>query len=93
MTGLRCPRQLLKHRTGRYKVYKIWERQGRTGCPEDYWFEAERELTAEEEPTDAAQDRSEATVEGARPVEAVGSFEAASDSPGKSNRSLRSSKG
>jgi hypothetical protein len=77
----------------RMRAYEIWERQGCTGEPEDHWREAERELKAEEEPTETAQDRPEATVEGAPPVEAVGALEAASDSPAKSNRSPRSSKG
>jgi hypothetical protein len=77
----------LKHRTGRRKAYEIGERQGRTGSPEDHWFEAERELRAEDQPTETAQDFSKATVEGAPPVEAVGALEAASDSPAKSNRS------
>jgi hypothetical protein len=77
----------------RMRAYEIWERQGRTGSPEDHWFEAERELRAEEEPTTTTQDRSEATVEEAPPVEAVEALEAASDSPAKRKRSPRSSKG
>jgi hypothetical protein len=76
----------------RMRAYEIWERQGRSGRPEDHWFEAERELRAEEEPPETAQDRSEATVEEASPVAAVEAFEAASDSPAKSKRSPRSSK-
>jgi hypothetical protein len=76
------------------KAYEIWERQGRSGSPEDHWFEAERELRAEEQPTETTpQDRSEATVEQASPVAAVEAFEAASVSPAKSKRSPRSSKG
>jgi hypothetical protein len=77
----------------RMKDYEIWERQGRSGSPDDHWFEAERELRAEEEPSETAQGRSEATVEGASPVSAVEAFEAASDSPAKRKRSPRSSKG
>ncbi len=77
----------------RMRAYEIWERQGRSGSPDDHWFEAERELRAEEEPTETAQDRSEATVEEASPVAAVESVEAASDSPSKRKRSPRSSKG
>jgi hypothetical protein len=73
----------------RVRAYEIWERQGRSGSPEDHWFEAERELKAEEAP----QDRSEATVEEAPPVEAVEALEAASDSPAKRKRSPRASKG
>src|SRR5215217_6952728 len=46
----------------RVRAYEIWERQGRTGAPEDHWLEAERESKAEE-PTDITSDRSEATVE------------------------------
>ncbi len=52
----------------RARAYEIWERQGRSGNPEDHWLEAERELKAEEAPTEASQDRSEATVEEASPV-------------------------
>ena len=77
----------------RMRAHEIWERQGRTGNPEDHWFEAERELRAEEEPTETSHDHSEATVEEASPVEAVEAFEAASDSPANSNRSPSSSKG
>ena len=76
----------------RMRAYEIWERQGRTGSPDDHWFEAERELRAEEEPTETAHDRPEATVEEASPVKAVEALEAASDSPANSNRSPRSSK-
>jgi hypothetical protein len=47
----------------RMRTYEIWERQGRMGSPDDHWFEAERELRAEEQPTEASQDRSDATVE------------------------------
>jgi Protein of unknown function (DUF2934) len=75
----------------RMKAYEIWERQGRSGRPDDHWFEAERELKAEE-PTETAQDRSEATVEEASPVAAVEAVEAASDSLAKRKRSSRSSK-
>jgi hypothetical protein len=77
----------------RVRAYEIWERQGRSGSPEDHWLEAERELKAEEAPTEAPQDHSEATVEDAPPVEAVEALEAASDSPAKRKRSPRSSKG
>jgi Protein of unknown function (DUF2934) len=76
----------------RMKAYEIWERQGRSGSPDDHWFEAERELRAEEEPSETAHDRSEATVEQASPVAVVEAFAAASDSPAKRKRSPRSSK-
>ena len=77
----------------RVRAYEIWERQGFTGDPEDHWHEAERELTAEEQTTETSQDRSEATVEDAPPVEAVEALEAATNSPAKGKRSPRSSKG
>jgi len=77
----------------RMKAYEIWERQGRSGSPEDHWFEAERELRAEDEPTGTAQERSEATVEEASPAEAVEAVEAASGSPSRRKRSPRPSKG
>ena len=61
----------------RVRAYEIWERQGRSGNPEDHWLEAERELKTEEAP----------------PVESVEALEAASDSPAKRKRSPRASKG
>jgi hypothetical protein len=64
----------------RARAYEIWERQGFTGDPADHWLEAEREIMAEEDTTGTSQDRSEATVEEASPVEAVEAREAASDS-------------
>jgi Protein of unknown function (DUF2934) len=71
----------------RVRAYEIWEREGFMGDPEDHWFEAEREILAEEGSTDPSQDRSEATVEEAPPVEAVEALEAATSSPAKGNRS------
>jgi hypothetical protein len=69
----------------RMRAYEIWECQGRTGSPDDHWFEAERELRAKEEPAETARDRPEATVEEASPVAALEAFEAASDSPSKAD--------
>jgi hypothetical protein len=63
----------------RVRAYEIWERQGRTGDPEDHWHEAESELKAEEQTTEMSQDRPEATVEEAPPVKAVEAREAARD--------------
>ena len=78
----------------RVRAYEIWERQGRTGDPEDHWFEAERELKAEEAPPEtSSQDRSEATVEEAPPVEAVEALEMTTDSPAKNKGAPRPSKG
>jgi hypothetical protein len=48
--------------TIRQRAYEIWEREGRTGNPEDHWFRAQRELDE--------QERSDATVEDAPPAEA-----------------------
>jgi hypothetical protein len=31
----------------RQRAYEIWEREGRTGNPEDHWFRAQRELDAQ----------------------------------------------
>ncbi|MCB5175907.1 DUF2934 domain-containing protein [Microvirga lenta] len=59
----------------RQKAYEIWEREGRTGDPQDHWYRAERELS------DAAQERTAATVEDAPPVAAVSAKEAVSDQP------------
>nr|WP_114948687.1 DUF2934 domain-containing protein [Microvirga calopogonii] len=50
------------------RAYQIWERQGRTGNPFDHWHEAEQELKAEET-AGTSQNRPEATVEKATPVE------------------------
>jgi Protein of unknown function (DUF2934) len=47
----------------RVRAYEIWERQERSGSPEDHWLEAERELKAEEGKQGAPQDAFEATVE------------------------------
>jgi hypothetical protein len=77
----------------RMRAYEIREHQERTGSPDDHWFEAARELRAEAEPTETAQDRSVATVEEASPVEAVAVLEAAISIPAKSKRLRRSSKG
>ncbi len=75
----------------RVRAYEIWERQGRTGDPEDHWHEAERELKAEEPATEISQDRSEATVEEARPVQAVEALEEATNSPASRTGSRQSS--
>jgi hypothetical protein len=77
----------------RVRAYEIWERQGFTGDPEDHWLEAEREIMAEEQTPETSQDRSEATVQDAPPVEAVEALEAATNSPAKGKHSPRSSKG
>jgi hypothetical protein len=73
----------------RVRAYEIWERQGRTGSPDDHWFGAERELKDNKELTETSQDRSEATIEQASPIEAL---DANTDSSAKGKRSLRSSK-
>ena len=77
----------------RVRAYEIWERQGRTGNPEDHWLEAEREIKAQEASAETTQDRSEATVEEAPPVKAVEALEEATDSPAKSKGSRQSSRG
>jgi hypothetical protein len=73
----------------RVRAYEIWERQGRTGSPDDHWFGAERDLKDNKELTETSQDRSEATIEQASPIEAL---DANTDSSAKGKRSLRSSK-
>jgi hypothetical protein len=68
----------------RVKAYEIWERQGRTGNPEDHWHQAERELRDERGLTEAIEDRAdapEATVEDASPVETVKAVEVIDDRP------------
>jgi hypothetical protein len=55
----------------RQRAYEIWEREGRTGNPEDHWFRAQRELDEQ------GQERSDATVENAPPVAAVEASSAA----------------
>lgn len=71
------------------RAYEIWERQGHTGDPEDRWGEAERALKAEDT-TGTSEDRSEATVEEASPVDAVEAREAASDNYADTKRSWHS---
>jgi Protein of unknown function (DUF2934) len=57
--------------TIRQRAYEIWEREGRTGNPEDHWFRAQQELDEQ------GQERSAATVDDAHPsmalIPAVGS--------------------
>jgi len=60
----------------RLRAYEIWERQGRTGDPEDHWLEAEREITATEGSRGATDAPSEAKLEKAPPVQAVEALEA-----------------
>jgi hypothetical protein len=79
----------LKHGTGQHKAYEIWEPQGRTGSPDDHWFEAEREPRAEEEPTATARDRSEATVEAASLLRLWEPLRPPAAALAKSNRSPR----
>ena len=43
----------------RQRAYEIWEREGRTGNPEEHWFRAERKLA------DWGQERSDTTSENA----------------------------
>ena len=52
-------------------AYEIWEREGRSGDPEDHWLRAERELDR------ARAERSAATVEDALPTEAVAAADSA----------------
>ncbi len=49
----------------RQRAYEIWEREGRTGNPEDHWFRAQRELDEE------GQERSDETVKDAPIATAV----------------------
>ena len=55
----------------RQRAYQIWEREGRTGNPEDHWFKAQRELA------DQGEERSDATVENAPPAAAAEASSAA----------------
>jgi uncharacterized membrane protein len=75
----------------RVRAYEIWEREGRSGNPEDHWLEAERALQAEHHQAASSEDRPAATVEEASPVQAVEALEAATEAPPKRRRS--SSKG
>jgi len=54
----------------RARAYAIWERDGRSGNPEDHWVEAEREIRSQQDGREGT-DRSDATVEDAKPSEAV----------------------
>jgi hypothetical protein len=55
----------------RQRAYEIWEREGRTGNPEDHWFRAQQELAEQ------GQERSNATVEDAPPAAAAEASSAA----------------
>jgi hypothetical protein len=70
----------------RTRAYEIWERQGRTGDPQDHWLEAERSLKAEEA-QGTAQDRPAAIVQEASPLEAVEALEATGNGAAKRQRS------
>ncbi len=58
----------------RQRAYEIWEREGRTGNPEDHWFRAQQELV------DQGQERSDATLADAPPA---GAAEASSGATGE----------
>ena len=58
----------------RQRAYGIWEREGRTGNPEDHWFRAQQELV------DQGQERSDATLADAPPA---GAAEASSGATGE----------
>ncbi len=75
----------------RVRAYEIWERENFSGSPEDHWLRAEREVMAKEGSTDTSQDRSEATIEEAPPVEAVKALEAATNRPAKDKGSRQPS--
>ena len=77
----------------RVRAYEIWERQGFTGDPEDHWYEAEREIMAQEGSSGTQQGRSEITMEEAPPVEAVEALEAATNNPAQGERPSHSSEG
>ena len=52
----------------RRRAYEIWEREGRSGDPEDHWVRAEREIDA-----DALQ----TSVEEALPTDSVAAADSA----------------
>ncbi len=49
----------------RTRAYEIWEREGRSGNPEDHWLRAERELR------DTPQDSGGIAVEAVLPDDSV----------------------
>jgi hypothetical protein len=55
----------------RQRAYEIWEREGRTGNPEDHWFRAQQELNEQ------GQERSDETVADAPPAAAAEASSAA----------------
>jgi hypothetical protein len=71
------------------RAYQIWEREGRSGDPEDHWFRAERELMADESGTETSPPGSEAAVEGASPVQAVEALEVTTNSPARGRATRR----
>jgi hypothetical protein len=52
----------------RKRAYEIWEREGRSGDPEDHWVRAEREIDAE---------ASQTSVEDALPSDSVAAADSA----------------
>ena len=59
----------------RQKAYEIWERDGRTGHPEDHWYRAERELS------EATRAGSKPTAGGGPPAAAVEAMETVDNRP------------
>src|SRR5215218_7320652 len=57
--------------TIRQRAYEIWERESRTGNPEDHWFRAQQEFD------DQGQERSDGRVENAPPAAAAEASSAA----------------
>jgi hypothetical protein len=73
----------------RVRAYHLWERQGRTGNPDEHWHEAGRELHAEEAAANS-EDRPQTTVEEATPAEAVEAAQAATPGSADEGGSSRS---
>jgi hypothetical protein len=71
----------------RARAYEIWERDGRTGNPEDHWLEAEQQIKAEAQVPERSDDRSNATVDEAQPAAAAKAADVLGSEPTKPQRS------
>jgi len=60
----------------RTRAHQIWEEGGRTGSPEDHWYQAEREIDALDQPSPAGQ-----ATSGAGPALAEHSKDASQPDP------------
>ncbi len=84
-SGRQAERPGMSEKMIRQRAYEIWEREGRSGDPQDHWYRAERELSG------TAEEQSEATVENAPPGAVAAALEAvdAQSTPGAAQKKTR----